>query len=527
MKKNKGFTLIELLAVIVILAIIALIATPIVLNLINSAKKGAFARSAEQILKASKLYYSSSLLDVKEPETITFNCSNNECISDELDNNENNKKLDIDGNVGNGKVTIDDKGNISFDLTDNSYCAYKYATDNNIHTIKGSCEENNIDVVHDVQRPMITQKSEVTTTPYTISVNYETSDDKGIKEVVCTYGDSLNKLDKKGNADLNSCLIEDLLSSHEYYYKICAIDIGLNESNPCIEGKTRTKAAIAGTPTIVASWPDTTSIKVDVSGMTIDPSDTVSYRYSVNGEVKQDWTTDSSYTYTSLTEGTSNIVLVETKATDGGDLGNIKEATIYTSKTITDTNSGYSSSSECSSSTKTILSTDIYSSVTLSSPSCSSYTSTTSVSCSTSYSTSGSCASSRTCSVSGGSGSVSFDYEDEYCEEGVSCYTKAYGSVYCSGDTGDDYSPEPDCCADDWSNNGNYCGYDYGCYVGCAGITEGHSDTCGYGERDLKCYCSDVSSCSTVCYYSGYVDVEKNYYRASYSGVVTPSITTY
>ena len=84
MKKNKGFTLIELLAVIVILAIIALIATPIVLNLINSAKKGAFARSAEQILKASKLYYSSSLLDVKEPETITFNCSNNankSCVS--------------------------------------------------------------------------------------------------------------------------------------------------------------------------------------------------------------------------------------------------------------------------------------------------------------------------------------------------------------------------------------------------------------------------------------------------------------
>ena len=39
--KNKGFTLIELLAVIVILAIIALIATPIILNVIDTAKKGA------------------------------------------------------------------------------------------------------------------------------------------------------------------------------------------------------------------------------------------------------------------------------------------------------------------------------------------------------------------------------------------------------------------------------------------------------------------------------------------------------
>ena len=35
MNKKGGFTLIELLAVIVILAIIALIATPIVLNIIN------------------------------------------------------------------------------------------------------------------------------------------------------------------------------------------------------------------------------------------------------------------------------------------------------------------------------------------------------------------------------------------------------------------------------------------------------------------------------------------------------------
>lgn len=41
MKKQKGFTLIELLAVIVILAIIALIATPMIMGVIDSAKKGA------------------------------------------------------------------------------------------------------------------------------------------------------------------------------------------------------------------------------------------------------------------------------------------------------------------------------------------------------------------------------------------------------------------------------------------------------------------------------------------------------
>ena len=46
MRKN-GFTLIELLAVIVILAIIALIATPIILGIINDARKESNERSAE------------------------------------------------------------------------------------------------------------------------------------------------------------------------------------------------------------------------------------------------------------------------------------------------------------------------------------------------------------------------------------------------------------------------------------------------------------------------------------------------
>ena len=39
---KKGFTLIELLAVIIILAVIALIATPVVLNVIENSKKEAF-----------------------------------------------------------------------------------------------------------------------------------------------------------------------------------------------------------------------------------------------------------------------------------------------------------------------------------------------------------------------------------------------------------------------------------------------------------------------------------------------------
>ncbi len=53
MKLNKkGFTLIELLAVIVILAVIMLIATPTVLNIIEDARQGAAQSSAMGYLQA-------------------------------------------------------------------------------------------------------------------------------------------------------------------------------------------------------------------------------------------------------------------------------------------------------------------------------------------------------------------------------------------------------------------------------------------------------------------------------------------
>ena len=51
MKKQKGFTLIELLAVIIVLAIISLIAVPIILGVIDNVRKAAFERSVEMAMK--------------------------------------------------------------------------------------------------------------------------------------------------------------------------------------------------------------------------------------------------------------------------------------------------------------------------------------------------------------------------------------------------------------------------------------------------------------------------------------------
>ena len=49
---KKGFTLIELLAVIIILAIVALVATPIVLNVIETAEKSASESEVKMIIGA-------------------------------------------------------------------------------------------------------------------------------------------------------------------------------------------------------------------------------------------------------------------------------------------------------------------------------------------------------------------------------------------------------------------------------------------------------------------------------------------
>ena len=67
MKRNqKGFTLIELLAVIVILAIIALIATPMVLKYIDDARRGAAERSTEAVAEAAEKEYVMALLELQK-----------------------------------------------------------------------------------------------------------------------------------------------------------------------------------------------------------------------------------------------------------------------------------------------------------------------------------------------------------------------------------------------------------------------------------------------------------------------------
>jgi len=86
---KKGFTLIELLAVIVILAIIALIATPIILGIINDARKESNERSAELYASAVRNAIASYQLTHPNAPTkfIDLNVQydgNVECATEEL-----------------------------------------------------------------------------------------------------------------------------------------------------------------------------------------------------------------------------------------------------------------------------------------------------------------------------------------------------------------------------------------------------------------------------------------------------------
>ena len=97
LKNKKGFTLIELLAVIVVLAIIALIATPIVMNTIKNAKKGAAERTADNYIKQVETAVAEAKLENKTVPNGTY---------------------DIDGNgnltgagLPDGKLEIDMSGN--------------------------------------------------------------------------------------------------------------------------------------------------------------------------------------------------------------------------------------------------------------------------------------------------------------------------------------------------------------------------------------------------------------------------------
>lgn len=148
---KKGFTLIELLAIIVILAIIALIGTPIVTRIINTSRINSAEQTCNGVISAAKNLYSVAILRDPSFDGVTLQFSNDATnnpkitwantsfagsgITFDMDNTKpTNGLINItrDGNLK-GEMKTDESGNVTYEpsvLTVNGYtCTAVMAND--------------------------------------------------------------------------------------------------------------------------------------------------------------------------------------------------------------------------------------------------------------------------------------------------------------------------------------------------------------------------------------------------------------
>ena len=151
---NKGFSLIELLAVIVLIAIIALITTPIVLNVINDSSENVFTDDAMSLSKAADNYYTASYLenDIKLPLLITFNegKETNKFINNDTQKCEtsNERMLEYSGkNPDSGNIYIDKNSDVYMAIYNKKSrkCAIKNPEDKTITITDKTIEECKLD----------------------------------------------------------------------------------------------------------------------------------------------------------------------------------------------------------------------------------------------------------------------------------------------------------------------------------------------------------------------------------------------
>ena len=130
--KKKGFTLIELLAVIIVLAVIALIATPVVLNIIEKVKIESIVNSCYGVIDGAKFAYTESMLTsdvITSGDVRTLKLSGEKPITGEWE-------------MINSKIIID---NVSFNSMQGYVCTNRNTKNNEVVCNKGNAEVNIID----------------------------------------------------------------------------------------------------------------------------------------------------------------------------------------------------------------------------------------------------------------------------------------------------------------------------------------------------------------------------------------------
>ena len=192
--KRKGFTLIELLGVIVVLAVIAIITTPVILGVIEKSKKGALQSSGYGLVEAGILYHA----EYQNSQTVRFDIKNNQIRTKE------ENKIDYKGSIKDGTILINNQGEVTVCINDGKYAAYKNYKDNKIIIVdQKTCTvpENNYIVYLDNESTIKEMtNTEITSaiTKLTERVNQLEEENKKLKE-------------QNGDTEINSTITNSIV----------------------------------------------------------------------------------------------------------------------------------------------------------------------------------------------------------------------------------------------------------------------------------------------------------------------------
>ena len=110
-----------------ILAIIALIATPVIYRIISSSRISAFKNKIYAIDEAANTYYENLMLNGNE-DLFTKGADGMYSLTLDLSKESDFEKLNIKKSVEKGLVVITDEGNVSITALDNKLCGSKYSS---------------------------------------------------------------------------------------------------------------------------------------------------------------------------------------------------------------------------------------------------------------------------------------------------------------------------------------------------------------------------------------------------------------
>lgn len=116
---KKGFTLVEILAVITILAVIALITTPIIFGVIEDSRMNTFTRSVEEMRNVIDMDYN----EYGRSGRVTYKYSNNKLVCVECDGG-SDLELDFTGEIDDASGTFyNNDGEITLTVENGVYKA--------------------------------------------------------------------------------------------------------------------------------------------------------------------------------------------------------------------------------------------------------------------------------------------------------------------------------------------------------------------------------------------------------------------